>query len=190
MTRTAATESVQNEPPVETATPQTAPEQHRSAQPRIWRQVTGFGLAFFVVTAVWAWWLGGSGSGWRTLAWPLLPTVVATLTYWSRQRWRSRSKMQQEQYRAWREALETVCYEAINAANAIRANVIALKLANPDLRAPEHLGVLDESLARIAKVVQKAQDPVEWWREKQQRRKSSKSSLQDAGEEARSRIAL
>lgn len=159
----------------------------RRALPVRWWAVASYGAMVYLLGVGWAWVLGARLVAAALL--PLVPTLMATLAFWSRERWRARARQQRQDAKAWEEALATVCYEAVNAGNAIRANLIAFRLANDRVQAPEHLAVIEESLLRIGSVVQRVQDPVKWWQEKQ-RRKQAARSIQETAEEARSQIAL
>jgi hypothetical protein len=112
------------------------------------------------------------------------PVVLATIVFWRCRVWRFRAKTWKRHSEILEEALFSLRYEAANAANAIRANLIGFRLANPQVLMPEHLDVIQMETERIDLVVQKSQDPIRW---KGQRRESRPAF--DA-HEARSRINL
>jgi len=133
------------------------------------------------------------GAGWLVRGEASLPTialialgpvVVATIVFWRCRVWRFRAKTWKRQVEIMEEALFSLRYEAANAANAIRANLIGFRLANPQVLMPEHLDVIQMETERIDLVVQKSQDPMSW----KGRKRESRPAF-DA-QDARSRINL
>jgi uncharacterized membrane protein len=112
------------------------------------------------------------------------PVILATVAFWRCRLWRFRAKTWKRQLEIMEEALFSLRYEAANAANAIRANLIGFRLANPQVLMPEHLDVIQMETERIDLVVQKSQDPMSW----KGRKRESRPAF-DA-QEARSRINL
>jgi hypothetical protein len=112
------------------------------------------------------------------------PVILATVVFWRCRLWRFRAKTWKRQLEIMEEALFSLRYEAANAANAIRANLIGFRLANPQVLMPEHLDVIQMETERIDLVVQKSQDPMSW----KGRKRESRPAF-DA-QEARSRINL
>ncbi|RMG56098.1 MAG: hypothetical protein D6723_01120 [Acidobacteria bacterium] len=160
-------------------------------QRTVWRPILLFFLFVYGVSGVLAWSLVG-----EVLLWPQIlstlafPVVCATLAFWWRQRWKFRAKTYKFELKVWREALETIGYETANAVNAIRANVIGFRLANPNVAMAEHLDIIEDGTRRIARVLQRGQDPVGWWIAKKEKRSSTREEPAQVGEDARSRIAL
>ncbi len=120
---------------------------------------------------------------------PLFPVSLVAVVFWWRQRWKFRARQWQSKFKMWEEALDSLGYEAINAVNAIRANLIGFRLNNPTVMTPEHLDVIEEATRRIERAVQKADDPVAWWVAKKIKKAASEDPTH-VGEETRSRIAL
>ncbi|GEM_PF-489286 len=112
------------------------------------------------------------------------PVILATVVFWRCRLWRFRAKTWKRELEIMEEALFSLRYEAANAANAIRANLIGFRLANPQVLMPEHLDVIQMETERIDLVVQKSQDPISW-----KGRKRTERPAFDA-QDARSRINL
>jgi hypothetical protein len=113
----------------------------------------------------------------------------AAVAFWRRPTWKFRAKDWKFRLRIWEDALDCVGHEPVNTVNAIRAQLIGFRLANPQVNYPEHLDIIDEETRRIDSVIQKAQNPVNWkGRKKKKAEKSTTPS--EVGEDTRSRIAL
>lgn len=59
----------------------------------------------------------------------------------------------------WRRALQTMAYEAANAANAIRGHVAALRHTTLSNEQAAHLGEIEEALERIRRALEQARNP-------------------------------
>lgn len=130
-------------------------------------------------------WLAGGDVPFSSIGWVMLgPALLATVVFWRSCVWRFRAKTWKRNLEIMEEALFSLRYEAANAANAIRANLIGFRLANPQVAMPEHLDVIQMETERIDLVVQKSQDPIRWKGQKRAERPTF-----DA-QEARSRINL
>jgi len=93
---------------------------------------------------------------------PLFPVLIATVAFAWRQRWKFRAQDWRFKLDAWRAALVSLGHEATNAANAIRANLVAFQLANPQVSNSEHLDQIQSGTARIEAAVQASRDPMAW----------------------------
>jgi len=130
-------------------------------------------------------WLVREGTPLSTIALIALgPVILATAVFWRCRLWRFRAKTWKRELEIMEEALFSLRYEVANAANAIRANLIGFRLANPQVLMPEHLDVIHMETERIDLVVQKSQDPISW-----KGRKRTERPAFDA-QDARSRINL
>jgi len=149
-----------------------------------WRTSALFFLLAYLFS-LWAGWLVRGGASLSTIALIVLgPVALATIVFWRCRVWRFRARTWKRQLEIMEEALFSLRYEAANAANAIRANLIGFRLANPQVLMPEHLDVIQMETERIDLVVQKSQDPMSW-----KGRKRERQPAFDA-QEARSRINL
>jgi hypothetical protein len=92
----------------------------------------------------------------RAFLTPLFPVLVATATFWWRQRWKFRAKGERFESKAWQKALGSLSHEATSAANAIRANLTGFRLAHPQAAQSELLSAVERATARIDKAVQKS----------------------------------
>jgi hypothetical protein len=156
----------------------------------IWKPIIMFVLVVYGSSVALAWPLVEASSFWvRALLIPVFPVLCAATAFWWRQKWKFRAKDWKFKLKLWQEALDSVGYEAINSVNAIRANLIGFRLANPQVPMAEHLDVIEEGARRIDGVIQKAQDPVAWWQNKK-KKKAAASEPTQVGEDTRSRIAL
>lgn len=153
-----------------------------------WRSLLAFFLFVYGATLGVAWLLTEPGSWPNLLLAVLFPVLCATAAFWWRQQWKFRARESRFKLKVWQEALDSVGYEAINAVNAIRANLIGFRLANPTVSEPKHLEVIEDGAKRIDAAIQQAQDPVRWYaRKKNKKKEESPSQL---GEDTRSRINL
>jgi len=156
----------------------------------IWKPIIIFVLAAYGFSVALAWPLAGVSPLWvRALLIPVFPVLCAATAFWWRQKWKFRAKDWKFKLKMWQEALDSVGYEAINSVNAIRANLIGFRLANPQVPMAEHLDVIEDGAHRIDRVIQKAQDPVAWWQNKKKKKTTAAEPTQ-VGENTRSRIAL
>jgi hypothetical protein len=102
--------------------------------------------------------------------------------------WKFRAKNAKAKLKIWEDALESVGHEAINTVNAIRAQLVGFRIANPQVNYPEHLDIIEEETRRIDGVVQRSQDPINWKGRK--KKKPQTATPTEVGEDTRSRIAL
>ncbi|HXG35278.1 MAG TPA: hypothetical protein VNJ11_18080 [Bryobacteraceae bacterium] len=63
-----------------------------------------------------------------------------------------------EEARRWRRRLESTAYEAANAANAIRGNLLALRHLHPDERQLAHLDEIEQALERMGAALEQVQN--------------------------------
>lgn len=160
-------------------------------QKTVWTPIVLFVLFVYGISGALAWSVAGDALSWpRILSILAFPVGCATLTFWWRQRWKFRAKTRKFELKVWQEALETMGYETANAVNAIRANMIGFRLANANVAMAEHLDVIEDSTRRIARVLEKGQDPVGWWVAKKEKKSATREEPTQVGEDARSRIAL
>lgn len=160
-------------------------------QGTIWKPIVIFFVVLFGSSVALAWPLAEHSSAWlRALLIPAFPVLCATALFWRRQSWKFRAKDWKFKLKVGQEVLDSVGYEAINAVNAIRANLIGFRLANPNVSMAEHLDEIENGAHRIDRVIQKSQDPVAWWVKKKKKKAPGGEEPSKVGEDARSRIAL
>lgn len=160
-------------------------------QEMLWKPILIFAMAVYGFSVALAWPVAEFSSPWvRAVLIPAFPVLCAAAAFWWRQKWKCRAKKWQFHLKVWQETLDSVGYEAINSVNAIRANLIGFRLANPEVPMAEHLDVIEQGARRIDRVIQKAQDPVAWWVEKKNKKKAADTEPTTVGEDTRSRIAL
>jgi hypothetical protein len=137
---------------------------------RVWRApqkvrsipILGFFILVYLVSC-WLTVLAFKAAPWfRAFCVPLFPVLIATLAFWWSQRWRVRAQEWRFKLKVWQEALQSLGHEAANAANAIRANLIAVRLANPQASKSEHLNEIESGTKRMETAVQASQGPVGW----------------------------
>ena len=87
---------------------------------------------------------------------PLLCVGIAGLVILPWQIWKWNFRTRRAEREAGRKALNSLAHETANGANAIRANLTALREANPDLAATEHLQRVDRALARLDQAVKRS----------------------------------
>jgi len=85
---------------------------------------------------------------------PLLPVSIAGLVFWRRQVWKSRSMAWQANSKAHRNRWNSLAHETANGANALRANITALREANPSLTGTEQIQQIERALARIVRALE------------------------------------
>jgi hypothetical protein len=153
------------------------------------RPLVLFALLLYVASVGIAWLLAGTSLWVRVVLTPLFPVACAAIAFWRRQTWKFRAKDWRFKLKIWEDALDSVSHEAVNTVNAIRAQLIGFRLANPQVSFPEHLDIINEETRRIDSIVQKAQDPVNWKGRKKKKAEKSASPT-EVGEDTRSRIAL
>jgi len=154
-----------------------------------WRWALVFGVLVYVAGAAAQSLLGGHYSA-QTKLWlsPVVPTLFGVAAFIQWQRWKVRARARERDLKIWKEALYSVCYEATNAANAIRSNLIAFREANRGVEMAVHLEEIGAGTARIAKVVRIADDPVGWHLETKGRKAAAGAA--ELTEAARPRVAL
>jgi len=129
---------------------------------KIWRPTVIFFLAVYVTSVVVVA-LTFRASPWiRLLVTPLFAVFCATAVFWRRQVWKARAEELRFKLKVWQEALNGLGHEAINVANAIRANLMSFRALNLAARGMEHLEVIEEGTHRIERAVRKAEDPIQW----------------------------
>lgn len=89
---------------------------------------------------------------------PLYPVLLATLAFWWRQSWKLQAQERRFKLKVWQDALGSLLHETVSALNAIRANLIALRVSNPQIAAREHLQGVESACTRIAAAVKRSQD--------------------------------
>jgi hypothetical protein len=102
----------------------------------------------------------------------LLAALCALAAFWRARYWKRRAKREAA---VRREALQAMAFEAANAVNAIRANLLDFRQANPAAGVSEHLEEIERSAVRIAAAVHIADDPAAWSERRNGRRPSSRS---------------
>lgn len=156
-----------------------------------WRSVLVFFVFLYALTLATAWLLAEAAFWTRVSVIAFFPAFFATVAFWWRQRWKFRAKEAKFKLKVCEEALDSVGYETINGVNAIRANLIGFRLANPEVNYPDHLDVIEDGAKRIDHVIQKAQDPVAWYaRKKNKKKQDTEQDPGQLGEDTRSRISL
>lgn len=158
----------------------------RAPKETTWKPIVVFSLVVYTLSVGLAWLLSGTSPWLVAVLAPLLPVLCATLAFWRRQQWKFRAQNWKFKFKIWEDALDSFGYEAANAVNAIRANLIGFRLANPHVPMAEHLDVIQEETKRIERVLQKAQDPVAWKGKKKQEKEKPGLDVDDT----RSRINL
>lgn len=137
-----------------------------------------------------AWLLARSALWARVLFIPLFPVLCTGAAFWWRQKWKFRAKDWQYKLKIWQDALDSVSHETVNTVNAVRAQLIGFRLANPKVSFPEHLDIIQEETLRVDTIIQKAQDPVKWHLSKKKKKPKEEQTASQVGEDTRSRIAL
>jgi hypothetical protein len=153
-----------------------------------WVVLLGFFFLVYLATSLFAIKTLDAAPWIRAFVVPLFPVAVATIAFWWRQRWKWRSKGREFQLKTWQDALSSLVHEAANGVNAVRANLIAFRMANPDTALPEHLEQIELAAQRIDHAVQNSQNPLAW-------KHGVKKGLEQGGgpsvaEATRSQIAL
>jgi hypothetical protein len=96
------------------------------------------------------------------LAIALLAALAAALQW-------QRARRTQRNLEIWKKALHSAGFEASNAVNAIRVNLLAFRQVNPMVVMPEHLDEIETGARRIAAIHEIVQDPVAWHRRRKQK---------------------
>ena len=107
-----------------------------------WFPVVAFFLVLYVATCVVTVFSFQRDSWFRAFFAPLLPVLVATATFWWRQRWKLRAKSVRLNSE---NALGSLSHEASSAANAIRANLSGFRLAHPQGPPSEPLNAIERA---------------------------------------------
>jgi hypothetical protein len=125
-----------------------------------WTAALSFFLLVYAVSCALALYALKSAPWTRVFLVPLFPVVVATLGFGWRERWKCRARDLKSELQSWREAAGSLGHEAANGVNAIRANLIAFRMANPQVTGPEHLEEIDLAGRRIDAAVEKSRRSV------------------------------
>lgn len=80
---------------------------------------------------------------------PLLPALLVALFFLLWQRAAARARAREAELKTARKQLESLAYEASNTANALRANLLGVRTADPPANAALHLREIETVLARI-----------------------------------------
>ncbi len=119
-----------------------------------WLAIPGFFLLAYIASSLVAIYALKSEPWVRVFLAPLAPVFLATLAFaWSR-RWKSRAQALGAAGEAWRNAAGSLGHEAANGVNAIRANLIAFRLANPPAEGHDHLEEIEQACARLDAAVE------------------------------------
>jgi hypothetical protein len=129
-----------------------------AAAPRTtrWFPILGFFLLVYVATSLVTLFSFKCDPWVRAFLTPLFPVLVATASFWWRQRWKLRARDERFKSKVWQKALGSLSHEATSAANAIRANLTGFRLAHPLDSQAELLSAMERATARIDKAVQKS----------------------------------
>ncbi len=112
---------------------------------RDWVLAALFGAAVFAAGAAsgaLAWWLA-----------PAIPSVCAAAALARARHWKLRGAKNAARER---EALRSMAFEAANACNAIRLNLIGFREVNAAAASPEHLDEIARGADRMAAAIEKA----------------------------------
>ncbi len=141
---------------VSVAAEETLSRRRAPARASGWLAVPGFFLLVYIASSLVAIYALKAAPWTRVFLAPLVPVFLATLAFaWSR-RWKFRARNLGSDLEAWRNATGSLGHEAANGVNALRANVIAFRLANPHAEGPEHLDEIEQACARLDAAVEKS----------------------------------
>ncbi len=129
------------------------------ARSSAWLAVLSFFLLVYIVSSLLAIYALRSAPWVRVFLAPLVPVFLATLIFALSRRWKSRARDLNSHQRAWRNAAGSLGHEAANGVNAIWANLIAFRLANPQVEGREHLEEIEQACARLDAAVEKSKRP-------------------------------
>jgi hypothetical protein len=121
-----------------------------------WLSIVGFLFFIYVVTCAVSVYYFKAEPWRRAFLLPLFPVVVATLAFWRRQSWKFRTRNLRFRLRILEDALASLGYETASAANAARANLIGLRLANPQVPRGGHLEEIEAAIKRLDAAVEKS----------------------------------
>jgi hypothetical protein len=152
-----------------------------------WLPVLGFFLLLYLASCAVALYTLQAAPWMRAFLAPLFPVLVASVAFWLRQRWKFRARAWRFESSGLHDALGSLGHEAINAVNAIRANLIAFRLAHREAVSPEHLEEIELATKRIEAAVQRLQEPVKGKESKQERGEAHPTA--EVAEATRGRIA-
>ena len=102
-----------------------------------WLALVGFFFLVYLAIIVLTIETFGSAPWVRAFLVPLFPVGIATIAFWWRQRWKLRSQASRFQLKMWKDAVSSLGHEAANGVNALRANLIAFRMANPEVALPD-----------------------------------------------------
>lgn len=129
-------------------------------RPTCWLPILGFLLLVYIATCFATLYSLKSDPKVRAFLTPIFPAIIATLTFWWRQRWKLRARGASLKMRAWQNAFGSLSHEATSATNAIRANLTGFLLADPQASQSEHLRAIELATARIGNALQKSSEMV------------------------------
>jgi hypothetical protein len=129
-----------------------------AAAPRAsrWFPILGFFLLVYITTCLVTLFSLKREPWVRAFLTPLFPVLIASATFWWRQRWKFRAKGESFKLKGQQNALGSLSHEASSAANAIRANLAGFRLAHPQAPQSEFLSAIELATARIDKALQRA----------------------------------
>lgn len=122
-----------------------------------WIPLVLFFFAFEAVSAASARFLLPSLLWKEAVAVTFLPVFGATVLFWLRGRVKARARVAKTHANETEEALKSFGYEAANAVNAIRANLIGVTLAHPDNSATTYLNEVKQGVDRIEAAINRAE---------------------------------
>jgi hypothetical protein len=123
-----------------------------------WFPILGFFLLVYIATCLVTLFSFKREPWVRAFLTPLFPVLIATATFWWRQRWKFRAKGESFKLKGQQNALGSLSYEASSAANAIRANLAGFRIAHPQAAQSEYLSAIEIATVRIDKALRKAND--------------------------------
>ncbi|MBZ5562159.1 MAG: hypothetical protein LAP13_07030 [Acidobacteriia bacterium] len=121
-----------------------------------WLAVLSFFLLVYIASSSLAIYALKSAPWVRVFLAPLAPVFLATLAFALSRRWKSRARDLSSDRQGWRNAAGSLGHEAANGVNAIRANLIAFRLANSQVEGPEHLEEIEQACARLDAALEKS----------------------------------
>ncbi len=144
---------------VSVAAEETLSRAKRPAHASRWLAVPGFFLSIYIASSLLAIYALKSPPWVQVFLAPLVPVFLATLAFALSRRWKSRARNLNSHQRAWQNAAGSLGHEAANGVNAIRANLIAFRLANSQVEGREHLEEIEQACARLDAAVEKSKRP-------------------------------
>jgi hypothetical protein len=120
-----------------------------------WFPILGFFLLVYIATCLVTLFSFKREPWVRAFLTPVFPVLIATATFWWRQRWKFRAKGESFKLKGQQNALGSLSHEASSAANAIRANLAGFRLAHPQVAQSDYLSAIEIATVRIEKALQK-----------------------------------